>query len=74
MPTACRVGLLIDVGFCCFGLILIGGLVRVGGGWGIWTEKFVHRLEVVIDEHVIQVAVGEWIVRVCICLPLFLSA
>lgn len=73
MTTACRVGLLIDVRFC-FGLIFVGMLVGVGGGWRIWTEKFVHRLEVVIDENIVQVAVGEWIVRVCICLPLFLTA
>ena len=73
MPTACLMGLLIDVRFC-FRLIFVGRLVRVGGGRGIRTEKFVHRLEVVIDEHIVQVAVGEWIVRVCICLPLLLSA
>lgn len=70
MTTACRVGLLLR---SRFGLVVIvGGLVGVGGGWRVRTEKFVDCLEVVIDEHIVQVAVGEWVVRVCSCLPLFL--
>ena len=53
-------------------IIFVGGLVRVGGGWGIRTEKFVHCFQVVIDEHIVQVAVGKGVVRVSISLPLFL--
>jgi len=68
VTTAGRVGVL----RFCFVLVFVGGLVGVGGGWRVRTEKFVNRLEVVIDEHIVQVAVGEWVVRVSSCLPLFL--
>ena len=70
MTTAGRVRVLLRF---CFGLVvMVGGLVRVSGRWRVRTEKFVHRLEVVIYEHIVKVAVGEWVVRVGSCLSLFL--
>jgi hypothetical protein len=73
VSTICRVVVLLIDLLTRFYLILVGRLVRVGGGWGIGTEKFVHCFQIVIDEHIVQVAVGKWVVRVSISLPLFLS-